>query len=93
MVHEGCTDDERKLARKEWEDFALRTYNTIIDDSQSSLCFMCHLNISVMMNPNTQRLKYFMNELERGTLICLFSVIGNGCTCPTDLGMRQGRQC
>jgi hypothetical protein len=86
MVREGGTYDERKFAQKELEDFALRTYNAIVDNSQSSLRFMCRLDIGVMMNPNTQRLEYFINELERGTLICLFSVISDGMYMPHRFG-------
>jgi hypothetical protein len=70
----------------ELEDFALKTYNAIVDDSQSSLRLMCRLDIGVMMNKETQRLEYFVNELERGSLICIFAVIGDGMYIPHRFG-------
>lgn len=86
MVREGGTKEQRRLAQMELEDFALKTYNAIVDDGQSSLRFMCRLDISVMMNKETQQLEYFVNELERGTLICLFAVIGDGRYIPHRFG-------
>jgi hypothetical protein len=78
LVREGGTNEQRRHARTELEDFALKTYNAIVDDSQPSLRFMCRLDIGVMMNDETQQLEYFVNELERGALICIFGVINDG---------------
>jgi hypothetical protein len=78
MVREGGTLEQRKDAIAELHDFALKTYHAIVDDSQSSLHFMCRLDIGVMMNQETQRLEYFVNELERGVAICLFGIINDG---------------
>ena len=86
MIREGGTKKQRHLAKMELEDFALKTYNAIVDDGHSSLRFMCRLDIGVMMNKEIQQLEYFVNELERGALICIFSVIGEGSYIPHRFG-------
>ena len=78
MVREGGTSEQRHYARTELENFALKTYNAIADNSRPSLRLMCRLDIGVMMNNETQQLEYFVNELERGSLICIFGVIDDG---------------
>jgi hypothetical protein len=80
MTREGGTTTQLAAAREELETFARVNYNALIEDGQSneSLTFMCRLDIGVMLNPTTGILEYFINEVERGCLICLFGGVGGG---------------
>lgn len=76
MVRLGGTMSECQAAKKELRDFAEKTYNALMSEQPgSSLSFMCRLDIAVMMNAATQRFEYFVNEIERGNLICIFGMI------------------
>jgi len=79
MTREGGTSKQLKAARNELENFASTTYRALIDGGQSeSLTFMCRIDIGVMHNPASERLEYFVNEVERGCLISLFGSLADG---------------
>lgn len=86
QVRRGGTKRKRNIAEEQLRAFALTTYTALIEKEkedfpsphQSSLELMCRLDIGVMMNSQTGRLDYFVNEVERGCLVCLFSSIGEG---------------
>jgi hypothetical protein len=79
MTREGGTSKQLKFARDELEAFASTTYRALIDGGQSeSLTFMCRIDIGVMHNPETERLEYFVNEVERGCLVSLFGSLADG---------------
>jgi hypothetical protein len=79
-VHrKGGTKAERDAAEEEFHSFAKQTYDALaIDENASSLKLLCRLDISVMLNQVTGRLDYFVNEVERGCLVCLFGSVGDG---------------
>ena len=79
MTREGGTSSQIKAARNELETFANTTYHALVDGGQSeSLTFMCRIDIGVMYNPASERLEYFVNEVERGCLISLFGNLADG---------------
>ena len=74
----GGTVKERQEAEQQLKEFAEKTFNALMSEQpDSSLSFMCRLDIGVMMNPETHMFEYFINEVERGNLICLFGNIPN----------------
>lgn len=76
MVRSGGSVRERTTAFEEFKEFAEKTFKALmLEQPDSSLTFMCRLDIGVMMNPATQQFEYFVNEVERGNLICLFGII------------------
>ena len=76
MVRIGGTVRERQEAKDELRDFAERTYDALMSEQPgSSLSFMCRLDIGVMLNQETKKFEYFVNEVERGNLICIFGMI------------------
>lgn len=86
MTREGGTLVERTKARAELEEFAMATYNALVNDRpDSSIRIMCRLDVGVMMNSNNH-LEYFVNELEQGCTMSLFGVISDGNFLPHRLG-------
>lgn len=76
MSRPGGSVRERRAGYDELKEFAEKTFHALtMEQPDSSLNFMCRLDIGVMMNPATERFEYFVNEVERGNLICLFGVI------------------
>jgi hypothetical protein len=77
MYREGGTLHERSFALQEFHNFAKRTYDALVEgNNASSLWLLCRLDISVMFNRDTGVLDYFVNEVERGVLVCLFAGVG-----------------
>jgi hypothetical protein len=71
---------QREASRKQLYDFARQTYQGLIDrervnfksPSQSSIELICRLDVGIMRNESTGKWEYFVNEVERGFLVCLF---------------------
>jgi hypothetical protein len=77
MYREGGTLRERSFALQEFHEFAKHTYDSLVEGNDtSSLRLLCRLDISVMFNRDTGKLNYFVNEVERGVLVCLFASVG-----------------
>jgi len=75
MIRQGGTFEEICEGKWELENFANSTYNGLLEAepfNPSSLQHICRIDIGVMMNPATNHFEYFVNEVERGHLICLF---------------------
>jgi hypothetical protein len=75
-----CGGTLRQIARgkEEFEDFVLRTYKALLaaeSFSPHSLEHIGRFDIGVMWNPTTEVLEYFVNEVERGVLVCLFGYL------------------
>jgi hypothetical protein len=81
MYRRGGTREEIEKGLAELVKFAQDTYHSLLrieGYNPSSLEQMCRLDISVMINPETARFEYFVNEVERGPLICLFAYLHYG---------------
>jgi hypothetical protein len=84
FVREGGTMVQRAGSRKELFDFVQHTYQSLIDreqlnfnsPSQSSIELMCRMDVGIMRNQCTGQWEYFVNEVERGFLPCLFGSLG-----------------
>jgi hypothetical protein len=76
---------QREASRKQLYDFAQQTYQGLIDrervnfksPSQSSIELICRLDVGIMRNESTGKWEYFVNEVERGFLLCLFGSLGH----------------
>jgi hypothetical protein len=79
MNHERGTKAERDAAEQEFHGFAKETYDALARDENASLLkLLCRLDLSVMLNQETGRLDYLVNEVKRGCLVCLFGSVGDG---------------
>ena len=73
----GGSIDQRQYADAEMSGFCLTTLKALVEKEgfeDSSLNMICRLDISVIQNASGQ-LDYFVNEVERGVAICMFSSV------------------
>lgn len=93
MIREGGTFEEIEHGISEFQNFATSTYQALLKAepfNPSSLEHICRIDISVMMNPLTKRFEYFVNEIERGHLICLFGYMVDNSFTPQLVGDQTG---
>jgi hypothetical protein len=77
---EGGTIDQLAFAEAEFNNFILHTHRELLrleGRQDSSLSLICRIDVSLIRDADGS-LHYFVNEVERGLTICLFSAIGNG---------------
>jgi hypothetical protein len=81
---------EIEFAKAEFDRFAQATYDALVSDIKAndtaSLTLLCRLDISAMFNESSEMLEYFVNEVERGCLVCLFGNVGDGLYSPHRIG-------
>jgi hypothetical protein len=93
MIRQGGTFKQIENGKLEFENFAKSTYKALIKAepfNPSSLKQICRIDISVIMNPATDRFEYFVNEVERGHLICLFGHMTDNTFSPQLVGDQTG---
>jgi len=79
MIREGGSMEQLRIARAEFDQFVQATYDALLVHLHPTpLHFMCRMDISVMMNPTTQRLDYFVNEVEQSPTLSIFGILGDG---------------